>query len=138
MMKIKKEGTLLLMVFMTISFAVVFFDHLHYLKVVKQYGGKTRAQIVEVDRRAPNLRMETFATYKYEYMDTIYSREEELSVGFNNRPFLKIGDIIDVYYDLKNPQSATALQNQDFIPSYMIIVILMLACLIDIFVVGKR
>ncbi len=137
-MKFKKEGTLLLMVFMTISFMVVFFDHLHYLNVVKQYDGKTKARIVEVVRRAPNLRMETFVTYKYEYMDTIYSREEELSVGFNTRPYLKNGDIIDIYYDVKNPRNATALQNIDFAPTYIIISILMVIFFLDIFIKRKH
>jgi hypothetical protein len=80
------------------------YEHSQYQNTINKYTGTAEGKVLDVSERSPNLRIETFAKYRFLVNDTAYVNEEKLSVGLNYRPFLKTGDALLVHYDVTNPQ----------------------------------
>ncbi len=94
--------------------------HIKYLKLLKSYKGISTGHVIDMWERSPNLCIETFGKYQYTVNDTNYERDEMLGVDLNYRPLLKVGDSLIIHYNIANPKEATAIQNEDFIPTYLI------------------
>jgi hypothetical protein len=117
-------------IFLIFFLIMLALQHLKYINRVKNYSGTSIGYITDVRKRTPNLMIETIANYEFTADSVLYKREEILSVGLNIRPFIKRGDKLNVYYDLHNPSNATAIENKDFLPTYVITALIIVLILI--------
>lgn len=126
----KLNGTwVVLLMICTFGMITSIRDNIRYLEKVRLLQGRTSGQIVDLVTKKPDGSILTYGTYTYTINDSLYTNYELLGVGLNFRPFLKEGDELTVKYDQRNPQTATAVSEEDFYPNYVICGVIIVAAL---------
>jgi hypothetical protein len=135
-----KESTAMIVLVVVIFLAALFnliFLHKSYKENIKHYKGRAKGVVLTIERKYPNLAIETYGTYCFTVDTLLIENYEKLGVELNFRPFLKEGDSVDVRYNLQSPRNSTAISDDEFYPSYIIesfIVLLLLPSLIKRFI----